>query len=176
MCSSCACAARIVATRSSNGLLNSSVGPQSGFAFASRVRIIRARRRRATGSSRPRFIAGGEPPATPRGALRAAGFLGARGTATPVRSPTAGRDPADRTGAVGSEVQPFIAVVALDEDDRAVRRPREVEEVLRRVVELAALSTAGIDHAEPVMMRLRIDDRVREERRSWRPAQLGDVM
>src|SRR5437867_692454 len=108
MCSSCACAARIVATRSSKGLPNSSVGPQSGWALAKRVRIARARRRRAAGSSRP------------RDALRAVGDLDARGTAAPFRSPPARRDPADRAGAIGSEVQPLIAVIDLDEKDRAV--------------------------------------------------------
>src|SRR6185503_21265516 len=46
MRSSCACAARIVATRSSSGFENVSVGPQSGWAFASRARIFRARDRR----------------------------------------------------------------------------------------------------------------------------------
>src|SRR5712691_5116027 len=109
MCSSCACAARIVAMRSSNGLLNSSVGPQSGWALAKRVRTARARRRRAAGSSRPRDL------------VRAIGALDARGTAAPLRSPPAGRDPADGAGAIRSEVQPLIAVVDLDEKDRAVR-------------------------------------------------------
>src|ERR1700704_1419095 len=104
--------------RSSNGLLYSSVGPQSGLALAKRVRIARARRRRAAGSSRPLR------------ALRGVGALRARGTAAPLRSPAAGRDPPDRAGAVRLEVQPFIAVVDLDEEDRAVRRPREVKEVL----------------------------------------------
>src|SRR6185503_2039554 len=113
MCASCACAARIVATRSSNGLLNRSVGPQSGLALARRGRTFRARRRRSKGSSRP---------------VRAAGFLGARGTAAPVWSPTAGSHAADRPGAVGTEVEPFITVVDLDEDDRPVRRPRVVQE------------------------------------------------
>src|SRR2546422_8167800 len=47
MRSSCACAARIVATRSSSGEEKRRVGPQSGWAFARRVRIRRARDRRA---------------------------------------------------------------------------------------------------------------------------------
>src|SRR3977135_2217786 len=128
MCSSWACAARMVAIRSAKWLLKSSVGPQSGLALAKRVRIARARRRRAAGSSRPfRAVRGG-------GALRA------RGTAAPLRSPAAGRDPPDRAGAVGAEVQPFIAVVDLNEEDRAVRRPCEIKEVLRRVVKLAPLT------------------------------------
>src|SRR5438128_1448753 len=108
MCSSCACAARIVAMRSSNGLLNSSVGPQSGWALAKRVRTARARRRRAPGSSRP------------RDARRAIGALDARDTATPFRPPPARRNPADGAGAIRLEVQPLIAVVYLDEKDRAV--------------------------------------------------------
>src|SRR5204862_7448122 len=49
--SSWACAARIVATRSSSGEEKRSVGPQSGYAFARRVRIFRARER-STGSGR----------------------------------------------------------------------------------------------------------------------------
>src|SRR6267378_1974534 len=144
MCSSCACAARIVATRSSKGFENSSVGPQSGFALAKRLRIARARRRRAARSSRPR-----DP-------VRAFGELRARGTAAPLRSPTAGSDPTDGADTVGAEIQPFVAVVDLDEEDRAVRRPGEVEEVLGRVVQLASLPAPGLDDAEPVVMRLGI--------------------
>src|SRR5437773_3712189 len=106
MCSSWACAARIVATSSSNGLENSRVGPQSGFSLARRLRTARARRRLAAGSS-------------PR-AVRAGAGLRARGTAAPLRSPTTGRDAADGTGTVGLEVQPFVAVVDLDEKDGAV--------------------------------------------------------
>src|SRR5439155_7965330 len=122
MCSSWACAARIVATSSSNGLENSRVGPQSGFSLARRLRTARARRRLAARSSRPR-------------AVRAAAGLRARGTAAPLRSPTTGRDAADGTGTVGLEVQPFVAVVDLDEKDGAVGGPGEVKEVLRRVVQ-----------------------------------------
>src|SRR5213594_2015082 len=78
--SSRACAARIVATSSSNGFENSRVGPQSGLALASRVRMRRARARSAgsgglragfarvrPGTAEPYCRREDEPPAPSRG-------------------------------------------------------------------------------------------------------------
>src|SRR5207302_9219599 len=75
MRSSCAWAARIVATSSSSGDEKWSVGPQSGLAFARRARIFRARARRA-GSGR--LIA------------RGFGRLGRAGIAEPYSRPIRG--------------------------------------------------------------------------------------
>src|SRR2546430_9901848 len=77
---------------------------------------------------------------------------------------------------LGSEIEPLIPVVHLQEDRLAGGRPAVIEEVLLRVEELAPLAAARVDDVEPVMVGLGVDDGVGEALRRRRPAQIRDVM